>query len=125
MRRTEIARHMDRLHGKSILRWVAICVPGQCSNRVPCPFDAVECSAMGSINVGSSPFPGLLTRFDTGHIRKVSFGGRLEQFCPRAPRQPRPDILRLEDHWHAVVNCTILSGRKSSPTTSRLGMDQF
>ncbi len=90
MRRTEIARHMDRLHGKSILRWVAICVPGQCSNRVPCPFDAVECSAMGSINVGSSPFPGLLTRFDTGHIRKVSSGADLSSSVPALPDSHGP-----------------------------------
>src|SRR5262245_15236166 len=46
----------------------------QCSSRSPCGFDAVECSSTGSIKVASSVFPGLLTRFDTGHIRRASSG---------------------------------------------------
>src|ERR1700730_9735531 len=64
--------------------------PAQCSSKPGCEPVAAGASAMGSIRLASSAFPGLLTRFDTGHIRRVSSGADLRSSVPALPDSHGP-----------------------------------
>src|ERR1700680_3067317 len=47
---------------------------------------------MGSMSVGSSPFPGLLTRRDTGHMRNASSGAGFSNSTPASPESQAPAL---------------------------------
>src|SRR5262249_1127062 len=49
-------------------------------------------SEIGSIKLASSPLPGLPTRFDTGHIRKLSSGAGLSSSVPAPPDNHGPKL---------------------------------
>ena len=62
-------------------------------------------AATSSMSVGSSSsLPVLLTRFDTGHVRKRSSAVGLRSLAPPAPSSQRLEIRLAEQHRHAVVN---------------------
>src|SRR6266498_371737 len=62
---------------------------------------------MGSISVASSGFPGLLTRFDTGHILKESSGAGLSNSVPpfnsQGPKFSGSRITGIRS-WIALAN---------------------
>src|SRR5713226_3145316 len=53
-------------------------------------YGGAERSVTGSISVGSSPLPGLLTRLDTGHIRRTPSGAGLSNSVPALPDSQGP-----------------------------------
>jgi hypothetical protein len=62
----------------------------QCSSKPGCESSIAGSSTMGSIKTASSGFPGLLTRFDTGHVLKVSSGAGLSSSVPALPDSQGP-----------------------------------
>jgi len=57
------------------------------------------------MRLGSSPFPGLLTRLDTGHMRSVSSGADLSNSVPASPDSHAAAAAFLfQQHGHSVVD---------------------